>query len=146
MTNALDNIKARLYVDSKCVLYKKPLLESGTLGTKCNVQVIVPYLTASYADGPKDASSDTDNIPMCTLRNFPSLIEHCIEWARAQFEDLFVVPFQEVASFVKDPRAYIEAIRAATIEHPNPKQGASAIPLELERYVPSIYIDIYRYR
>lgn len=40
VTNALDNVKARLYVDSKCVFYGKPLLESGTLGTKCNVQVV----------------------------------------------------------------------------------------------------------
>ncbi|KDO35490.1 hypothetical protein SPRG_00337 [Saprolegnia parasitica CBS 223.65] len=131
VTNALDNVKARLYVDSKCVFYKKPLLESGTLGTKCNVQVVLPYKTASYADGPKDAADD--NIPMCTLRNFPSLIEHCIEWARAQFEDVFVVPFGDVAKFAADPSTYIETVRKATLDHPNPKQGASAISHELER-------------
>lgn len=45
-----------------------------------SVQVVVPHMTASYADGPKDQEDDA--IPMCTLRNFPSLIEHCIEWAR----------------------------------------------------------------
>ena len=28
---ALDNVDARLYVDSKCLFYHKPLLESGTL-------------------------------------------------------------------------------------------------------------------
>jgi ubiquitin-activating enzyme E1 len=32
--NALDNVNARRYVDSRCVFYGKPLLESGTLGTK----------------------------------------------------------------------------------------------------------------
>ena len=36
VVNAVDNIKARLYVDSRCVFYEKPLLESGTLGTKAN--------------------------------------------------------------------------------------------------------------
>jgi ubiquitin-activating enzyme E1 len=36
VVNAVDNIKARLYVDSRCVWYEKPLLESGTLGTKAN--------------------------------------------------------------------------------------------------------------
>jgi ubiquitin-activating enzyme E1 len=36
VVNAVDNIKARLYVDSRCVWYTKPLLESGTLGTKAN--------------------------------------------------------------------------------------------------------------
>ncbi|OQR97624.1 ubiquitin activating enzyme, E1 family [Achlya hypogyna] len=131
VTNALDNVKARLYVDSKCVFYKKALLESGTLGTKCNVQVVLPYKTASYADGPKDAADD--NIPMCTLRNFPSLIEHCIEWARAQFEDVFVVPFGDVAKFAADPAVYLETVHKATLGHPNPKQGASAISHELER-------------
>lgn len=32
--NALDNVKTRLYVDSKCIEFQKPLIESGTLGTK----------------------------------------------------------------------------------------------------------------
>ncbi len=36
VVNAVDNIKARLYVDARCVWYEKPLLESGTLGTKAN--------------------------------------------------------------------------------------------------------------
>lgn len=39
VTNALDNIKARNYVDSRCVFFERPLFESGTLGTKGNVQV-----------------------------------------------------------------------------------------------------------
>lgn len=34
VVNGLDNIQARLYVDERCVEFKKPLLESGTLGTK----------------------------------------------------------------------------------------------------------------
>jgi ubiquitin-activating enzyme E1 len=39
VTNALDNVEARKYVDSRCVDFRKPLLESGTLGTKGNTQV-----------------------------------------------------------------------------------------------------------
>lgn len=39
VVNALDNVNARLYVDSRCVYFQRPLLESGTLGTKCNTQV-----------------------------------------------------------------------------------------------------------
>jgi len=26
---------------------------------------------------------------MCTMRNFPNLIEHCIEWGRDQFNGVF---------------------------------------------------------
>ncbi len=37
-----------LYVDSRCVYFCKPLLESGTLGPKCNTQMVVPRLTENY--------------------------------------------------------------------------------------------------
>ena len=36
VVNAVDNVKARQYVDQRCVFFKKALLESGTLGTKAN--------------------------------------------------------------------------------------------------------------
>ena len=36
---ALDNVEARLYMDQRCLFYRKPMLESGTLGTKGNTQV-----------------------------------------------------------------------------------------------------------
>merc|ERR1719502_1562698 len=81
--NALDNVQARLYVDQRCVYYQKSLLESGTLGAKGNVQVVVPQLTESYGSSrdPPEKS-----IPVCTLKNFPNAIEHCIQWARDLFE------------------------------------------------------------
>ena len=37
VANALDNVQARRYVDSRCVMAKTPLLESGTLGPKGHV-------------------------------------------------------------------------------------------------------------
>ena len=48
VTNALDNLHARRYVDMRCVSAKTALLESGTLGPKGHVQVILPYKTESY--------------------------------------------------------------------------------------------------
>lgn len=45
VANALDNVKARIYVDARCVINRKPLFESGTLGPKGHVQVIVPHKT-----------------------------------------------------------------------------------------------------
>ncbi len=42
VVNALDNVNARLYVDGRCVYFAKPLLESGTLGPKCNTQCVIP--------------------------------------------------------------------------------------------------------
>jgi len=93
VTNALDNVQARMYVDRRCVFFNKPLLESGTLGTKGNTQVVVPHLTESY-------SSSTDppekSIPQCTLKNFPNAIEHTIQWSRDAFEGLFKIPVENV--------------------------------------------------
>jgi molybdopterin/thiamine biosynthesis adenylyltransferase len=48
VTNALDNVKARMYIDARCITAKTALLESGTLGPKGHVQVILPGLTESY--------------------------------------------------------------------------------------------------
>ena len=50
--NALDNVQARMYMDQRCVYFAKPLLESGTLGTKGNVQVYAdPKLNCLDAQG-----------------------------------------------------------------------------------------------
>ena len=46
---AFDNVDARIYMDRRCVYYHKPLLESGTLGTKGNVQVVIPDVTESFS-------------------------------------------------------------------------------------------------
>jgi ubiquitin-activating enzyme E1 len=108
VTNALDNIKARLYVDSVCVFYRKPLLESGTLGTKANTQVIAPFVTESYGDSQ---DPEEESIPMCTLKNFPHAIEHCIEWARDLFQGSFTATLQEAKSFQENPTDWLAKLK-----------------------------------
>lgn len=50
VTNGLDNVQARLYIDNKCVAARTPLIDSGTLGPKGHVQIVLPeYKTESYA-------------------------------------------------------------------------------------------------
>jgi len=85
--NAVDNIKARQYVDSQCVYFNKPLLESGTLGTKANSQMIIPYKTQCYSDS---VDPPEDGIAVCTIHLFPNLIEHCIAYGRFIFDSEFV--------------------------------------------------------
>eukprot|EP01128_Nolandella_sp_AFSM9_P005358 TRINITY_DN256_c0_g2_i1.p1 TRINITY_DN256_c0_g2~~TRINITY_DN256_c0_g2_i1.p1 ORF type:complete len:1063 (-),score=334.92 TRINITY_DN256_c0_g2_i1:80-3268(-) len=86
--NALDNVKARLYMDQRCVFYQKSLLESGTQGTKGNTQVIVPFLTESYGSSVDPPAKET---PVCLLHSFPNNIQHCMQWARELcFEGSFV--------------------------------------------------------
>jgi len=63
-------------MDRRCVYYRKPLLESGTLGTKGNVQVVLPYSTESYSSSQDPPEK---SIPICTLKNFPNAIEHTLQ-------------------------------------------------------------------
>ena len=53
VANALDNVEARNYMDRRCVYYRLPLLESGTLGTKGNTQVrnFITYWDLSFTIG-----------------------------------------------------------------------------------------------
>jgi len=100
VTNALDNVEARTYVDRKCVFHLKPLLESGTLGTKGNTQVVLPRLTESYSSSQDPPEQ---SFPMCTLRSFPNKIEHTIAWARDLFQSFFVGPPETVNLYLSQP-------------------------------------------
>ncbi|XP_033825185.1 ubiquitin-like modifier-activating enzyme 1 [Periophthalmus magnuspinnatus] len=101
VANALDNVDARMYMDRRCVYYRKPLLESGTLGTKGNVQVVIPFLTESYSSSQDPPEK---SIPICTLKNFPNAIEHTLQWARDEFEGLFKQPSENAMQYLTDPK------------------------------------------
>ena len=97
--NALDNVIAREYMDSMSALYKLPLLESGTLGTKASFQIIIPGLTEQYSDkkDPKDLPGG--DAGSCFITNSPSTIQHCCQWAKSQFEKYFVKIPESVNKF-----------------------------------------------
>ncbi|XWS53370.1 hypothetical protein CRYUN_Cryun11dG0151700 [Craigia yunnanensis] len=108
--NALDNVNARLYVDQRCLYFQKPLLESGTLGAKCNTQMVIPHLTENYG-----ASRDPPEkqAPMCTVHSFPHNIDHCLTWARSEFEGLLEKTPAEVNAYLSNPVEYKTAQRNA---------------------------------
>ncbi|KAK2508547.1 hypothetical protein MC885_007636 [Smutsia gigantea] len=110
VANALDNVDARMYVDRRCVYYRKPLLESGTLGTKGNVQVVIPFLTESYSSSQDPPEK---SIPICTLKNFPNAIEHTLQWARDEFEGLFKQQAENVNQYLTDPKFVERTLRLA---------------------------------
>lgn len=114
---------ARIYTDRRCVYYKLPLLESGTLGTKGNVQVIVPNLSESYSSSQDPPEK---SIPICTLKvrflilflwcvnltnlafqNFPNAIEHTLQWARDEFEGLFKQDADYAQQFLSNPADFM---------------------------------------
>ncbi|RWW14312.1 hypothetical protein GW17_00021912 [Ensete ventricosum] len=108
--NALDNVTARMYIDGRCLYFQKPLLESGTLGAKCNTQMVIPHLTENYG-----ASRDPPEkqAPMCTVHSFPHNIDHCLTWARSEFEGLLEKTPNEVSTFLSNPSAYVSSMRNA---------------------------------
>ena len=106
---AVDSIDARKYIDQKTILYQKFAVDSGTLGTKANSQIIVPHNTWTYSD--KAPSGVTRSIPVCTLRHFPSLIQHCIEWSRDSFHGYFGNIINEVKEFFTDYNGFKQNIK-----------------------------------
>jgi ubiquitin-activating enzyme E1 len=110
---ALDNVEARLYVDKRCLFYRLPMLESGTLGTKGNTQVVVPHITENYGatrDPPEKS------IPVCTLKNFPNQIQHTLQWARDWFEGEFKQCAEDVNVYLSatDSTQYLESLQPNT--------------------------------
>lgn len=104
---AVDNKIARKYIDNQCTKYTKTLIDTGTLGTGGNCQIFVPFKTSCYNDITDIPES---SIPLCTLRNFPSKIEHCIEWALSKFIDFFTIPLEELKKFLEDKKAFYTLI------------------------------------
>ncbi|KAL0978741.1 hypothetical protein UPYG_G00174550 [Umbra pygmaea] len=102
---ALDNVEARVYLDSRCVQHQRPMLEGGTLGSKGHTLVVVPHLTESY--GPAKTGSG-NAIPLCTLKNFPHRIEHTLQWARDRFEGLFKQAAEYVNQYLSDGAGFLE--------------------------------------
>lgn len=158
VVNALDNVSARLYVDSRCVYFGRPLLESGTLGAKANTQVVVPNITENYgarllqprldhkacrrkvaglhkrllfgqsawrhgwldqqtARPTTGASRDPPEkqAPMCTLHSFPHNIDHCLTFARSEFEGLLEKSPAEANAFLLDPQKCAKTLVPAVI-------------------------------
>ena len=110
---AVDNEKARRYIDNQCTFYNKIFLESGTSGTSASSMIIYPHITTCYDDLEKVITKD---IPMCTLKKFPSQIEHCIEFSKIYFSEFFEKNIEDLNSCIKDVLNYFQKIENAYTE------------------------------
>ncbi|CRH02797.1 SUMO-activating enzyme subunit 2, putative [Plasmodium relictum] len=84
--NALDNIKARKYVNKLCVMEKKVLIEAGSTGYNGQVYPIFSNETKCYNCEEKPRNK---TYAICTIRQTPTLPEHCVAWGKLIFEMLF---------------------------------------------------------
>ena len=107
VVTALDNVEARLYVDARAMQSCKPMLDSGTLGTKGSTQVVIPRMTENYG-----ASRDPPEagVPMCTLKHFPYKIEHTVQWARDWFEGEFKQLPVNANQYIQNPTAFADSL------------------------------------
>ena len=103
---AVDNVEARIYINQKCMQFGKILINSGTDGTKANSQVIIPNETLGYSP-PSDKG---ESIPMCTLRNYPTSINHCIEWALEKFNSYFIDIINKIKLFVENKDEFYQEL------------------------------------
>jgi len=110
VVNALDNVKARLYVDGRCVFYSKPLLESGTLGTKCNTQMVLPHLTENYGASRDPPEKEA---PQCAVHNFPHNIDQCLVLAHSEFVGNFDTTPREVSEYLAKGREWVVGLERA---------------------------------
>uniref|UniRef100_A0A8C0L8F9 Ubiquitin like modifier activating enzyme 7 n=1 Tax=Canis lupus dingo TaxID=286419 RepID=A0A8C0L8F9_CANLU len=93
---ALDSFQARKYVAARCTHYLKPLLEAGTQGTMGHASVFMPHVTEAYRAPTSTLASEETTYPVCTLRYFPSRVEHTVQWARNKFEGLFCLSAETI--------------------------------------------------
>ena len=104
----VDNVKARKYINNQCTLNGIKLIECGTLGENASSQLIIPFVSEEY-NGVED--SKDSRIGMCTIRNLPSLIEHCIEWSRNKFSEYFEQNIKSLKNFIENPQEFFNNLR-----------------------------------
>lgn len=149
--NALDNIKARRFMDEMCFKYSLPLFESGTTGTKGNTQPVIPFVTETYSNSADPEQEKS--FPICTIKSFPNEIIHTIHWAMDQFEFFNRAP-ATLNKWIEDEKSVEELtqveksiamsdINELTIKHPTQKTGLKgcaewAVDMFTENYYNSI--------
>lgn len=106
---AVDNVKARRYIDCKCVLNKINILECGTLGVKASSQLIIPNLTACYKDCASFSTEEEEETTVsCTIKSFPYLDIHCIQWGKYKFFEYFYNDINNCKKVYKNDDSFIE--------------------------------------
>ena len=101
---AVDNVKARKYINNQCIFNRIKLIECGTLGENASSQLIIPFVSEEY----KGSETNNNKIGVCTIRNLPSLIEHCIEWSRDKFAEYFVKYIKNLKDFIENSQEFFD--------------------------------------
>ena len=101
--SAVDNLAARKYLDKKCTFYNKIFINSGTQGTKANSDIYYPNKTICFNDSN---IQENNEIASCTLKNFPTKIEHCIKFAKNVFLEIFDQSINNIKLILEDEEQF----------------------------------------
>ena len=63
---------------------------------------------------------------MCTVHSFPHNIDHCLTYARSEFEGMLEKSPAEANAFLADPAKYLESIRQVGVPAPTLPSGGWA--------------------
>ena len=122
--NALDNEEARKHVNQMCFNLGKPLVDAGTNGYDMTCISIMKGVTPCYQciDRKKDQT-----FPVCTIRQKPEKIIHCIVWAKALFEGLYGPKEASTQNIIEDIIEDLEKARSSASETGNHTQFAQIL-------------------
>ena len=110
---SLDTNNGKEYLDTKSLMFNKPMILGAILGPQAKSELYIPFETASYSDlSLKNTGHHTENVtPSCTIRYFPRRIEDCIDWARNYFNDLFIEPIIKLKKLIKE-KSFYESLKS----------------------------------
>ena len=129
LISAVDNLSARKYIDDLSTFFNKIYLNSGTEGTKANSDIYYPNKSICMNNLPFEKKKE---IPMCTLKIFPTKIEHCIEFSKIVFKELFEQYITDIKLIVEDEQQFYNII--------NETNDTNQLYLILEIYKHILYI------
>lgn len=84
-----DNIKNRKILNEIAIEFSIPYFDIGIENNMTSSQSIIPFKTETFIDF--NTLSNEKIYPECVISNFPSNIYHCIEWAKQEYEKLFIL-------------------------------------------------------
>lgn len=113
---AVDNLEARRWLDAMCAWHRIPFLDAGTLGVKANTQVVYPDHTQCYGDS---RDPEPRAVPVCTIKQYPYQMEHCVHWALEQFAAVFGASEDDEGAS-EDDESDGEVVKARTLRRPPP--------------------------
>ena len=132
------NYDMRKYIDNKCTLYNKPLIDLEINLTKASLQVILPTYTSTLTD---------EYIPIKKVninKMFPTSTEHCITWAKDIFTELFTNEIKELISLLNASETDIKNI-FDSFNKTDPSINNNKILSKLERFQNIIEISLNKH-